>query len=277
MRPPPYPRIPHLVPGRGTRDDRVLGTAELASLLAREVVVEEKLDGANAAMWLEVGAVQVALRSGPGSVDRAGQLGPLRAWVGQHHDALASLLTGPPQRPPSTGEALSGSDLTSEDLPRGGLASAGLPDGGPAGGVPETIPAASDPFHPGLVLYAEWLYLTHTVAYDRLESLVIALDLGRAGGSFLTVDQRNQECSNAGLAAPPQLWRGVPHKLQVVEDLLGPSRHGPAPAEGVVVRSLDGSEPRVAKLVPPGFTRLPDAGWARGRPRNRLGEETSWR
>lgn len=45
--PPPYPRIPHLVRGRGTSDDVVLPGAEVAALLGRPVLVEEKLDGAN--------------------------------------------------------------------------------------------------------------------------------------------------------------------------------------------------------------------------------------
>ncbi len=249
MSPPsPYPRIPHLVPGRGTRDDRVLAPAEATSLLAGEVVVEEKLDGANASLWLEGASVQAALRSGPGSMDRAGQLGPLRAWVGHRHDTLAALLRGAPQL-----------------------------------GPPPAAPDAEARPGSGLVLYAEWLYLSHTVAYDRLESLLVALDLRRADGSFLTVDQRDARCSPAGVALPPRLWRGVAHKVQVIDDLLGPSRHGPAPAEGVVVRPVDGSEPRVAKLVPAGFSPLADEEWARGRPHNRLrprhqeGEERSWR
>lgn len=221
--PPPYPRIPHLVSGRGTRDDQVLAPGEAASLLSGVAVVEEKLDGANVSLWLEGGAIQAALRSGPGSMDRAGQLGPLRAWVGQHHDALVSLL------------------------------------------------------EPGLGLYAEWLYLAHTVAYDRLESLLVALDLRWEDGSFLAVDQRNAVCATAGLAVPPELWRGVPHKVQVIEDLLGPSRYTPAPAEGVVVRSTDGNGPRIAKLIQPNFAALGDEGWRAGRPHNRLSEQgLSW-
>jgi hypothetical protein len=78
--PPPYPRVAHLVPGRGSSDDINLNAGEVAALLASEVVVEEKLDGANVVLWLEdEGRIQCALRSGPGSMDRAGQLGPLRA------------------------------------------------------------------------------------------------------------------------------------------------------------------------------------------------------
>lgn len=225
MSPPsPYPRIPHLVPGRGTRDDRVLGTEEAAVFLARPVVVEEKLDGANVVLWLEDGRVECALRSGPGGADRAGQLGPLRAWVGERSDELRSLLGG------------------------------------------------------GLALYSDWLYLSHTVAYERLPSYLIALDLRRPDGSFVTVDERTAACTDADLSVPAELWRGVAACEETVEGLLGPSRYGDAQAEGVVVRAVDGAEPRIAKLVRPGFDRLTDDAWAGGRPRNRLaGREASWR
>ncbi len=61
--PPPYPRIPHLVPGRGSRDDRVLSPEERHRFLAAEVSVEEKLDGANVGLWADDGLVQMALRA----------------------------------------------------------------------------------------------------------------------------------------------------------------------------------------------------------------------
>ncbi|MGH9058155.1 MAG: RNA ligase family protein, partial [Acidimicrobiales bacterium] len=185
--PPPYPRIPHLVAGRGTRDDKVLTAREVAALLSGEVVVEEKLDGANVVLWSEDGIVRAGLRGGPGSADRAGQLGPLRAWVAGRHDALVGLL--------GDGEAL----------------------------------------------YAEWLYLTHTVAYDRLPTLLFALDLRLGDGSLVPIEERDGRAGAAGLAVPPELWRGVPGSVAAVEDLLGPSRYGPGPAEGVVVRATGGS------------------------------------
>ncbi|MGH9156741.1 MAG: RNA ligase family protein [Acidimicrobiales bacterium] len=82
----------HVVAGRGTRDDLVLGAAEVADLLNQPVVVEEKLDGANVVVWLEDGRVSCALRSGPGAMDRAGQLGPLRAWLAQHDEAVRRVM-----------------------------------------------------------------------------------------------------------------------------------------------------------------------------------------
>jgi hypothetical protein len=212
------------VGGRGTDDDRVLTPQEAAALLSRPVAVEEKLDGANVVLWPEGSRVECALRSGPGSADRAGQLGPLRAWVAERADHLRPLLQG------------------------------------------------------GRALYGEWLYLTHTVAYDRLPSLFVALDVREPGGGFATVDGRNEACAAAGVATPPELYRGQVREVEDLEPLLERSQFGPGPPEGVVVRALGGGEPRLAKLLRAGFERLDDDQWARGRPRNRVaGPERSWR
>ena len=221
--PPPYPRVGHLVPGRGTRDDVALDAAAVQAFLHREVVVEEKLDGANVSLWLEGGVVACGLRSGIDAMDRAGQLGPLRAWVA-HHD-------GPLRQALAEYEAI----------------------------------------------YAEWLLVSHSVGYDRLPSYVVVLDLWRVGG-FATPNQRTATCAAAGLPVPPVVWRGVPGSVAAVEKLLGPSSFGPEPMEGLVVRTVDGRPPRLAKLLRPGFDQLDDAEWRRGRPHNRLQDaEASWR
>ncbi len=70
----------------------MLDAAAVQAFLHREVVVEEKLDGANVSLWLEDGAVACGLRSGADAMDRAGQLGPLRAWVAQHDEPLRHVL-----------------------------------------------------------------------------------------------------------------------------------------------------------------------------------------
>lgn len=221
--PPPYPRVAHLVPGRGTRDDLVLGPDEVTALLSAPVSVEEKLDGANVVVWLEAHRVECALRAGPGAMDRAGQLGPLRAWLAHHDEAVRRLLAD------------------------------------------------------GAAVYAEWLLVTHAVAYDRLPAYLVALDLWRPESGFLAVDERNRRCAEAGLVTPPGVWRGVPGRVDAVEGLLGTSAWGPEPMEGLVVRSLD-APPKLAKVVRAGFDRLDDGEWRRGRPRNRLVDpEASWR
>jgi hypothetical protein len=88
--PPPYPRVPHLLPwSAATRDDDVLSDEARRALLAQPVRVEEKLDGANVCLWSPDGrTIEVAGRGGAGAMDRARQLGRLRAWVAERLPAL---------------------------------------------------------------------------------------------------------------------------------------------------------------------------------------------
>ncbi len=225
MIPPPYPRIPHLVPGRGTKDDQVLASTSAGRLLDAEVVVEEKLDGANVSLWVDDdGRPSCASRGGPGARDRAGQLGPLRGWLTANDDRLRPVLAAWP------------------------------------------------------VVYAEWMLLMHTIAYDQLPSYLVVLDLWDRNRGFATVGDRDAACEEAGLVQPPQLWRGVPRSSERIERLLGRSAWGREGAEGVVLRRVGAGEPRLAKLLRPGFRRLGDEEWTGGRPRNRLeGGVVSWR
>jgi atypical dual specificity phosphatase len=201
----------------------VLEDAAAASLLKRACMVEEKLDGANVVIWAEDGKVHCALRSGVGSNDRAGQLGPLRAWLSRAGPPLTELVLGGP------------------------------------------------------VVYGEWMWFTHTVPYDRLPSLLIGLDVWTRSGGFLVPDDRVRVVSSAGIPAPPELFRGEPGSIERLESLMGHSAWGPGPMEGIVVRALDGAEPRAAKLLRPGWRAIGDEEWVRGRPRNRVAVgERSW-
>jgi hypothetical protein len=130
----------------------------------------------------------------------------------------------------------------------------------------------------GTILYAEWLYLQHSIAYDQLPSYLVGLDLHLAGRGFASIDERNQRLAEAVIATPPELARGVLGSVDQLERMLAESRLGSGPMEGLVVRSLDGAEPRVAKLVRSGFVHLGDEDWHSGRPRNRLADASDpWR
>jgi hypothetical protein len=218
--PPRYPRIPHIIGGRGTPDDDVLDEAARRRLLRHEIIVEEKLDGANVSLWQENGLTQVTTRGGPEAMDRAGQLGRLKAWLGEHHAAVGSLLEG------------------------------------------------------GLVAYGEWLLLTHTVTYDHLPGYLVVLDLLEPDGNWARPDDRNKCCAEAGLPVPPPIWRGVPQGgIAELERLASLSAFGQESAEGIVVRTVDGSAPRASKLLRHGFSPIGDAEWSSGRPQNRLAPE----
>lgn len=196
---------------------------EADDLLHRRVVVEEKLDGANVVIFEEEGRAECALRSGPGALDRVGQLGPLRAWLSGRSDEIRALLGG------------------------------------------------------NAALYGEWLLLTHTVPYDALPAYLVGLDVLGKGDAPVAVDVRNELLAAARIAAPPELFRGVPESIAALESLLQRSVFGRAQMEGVVIRALDGREPRLAKLIHPDFRLLNDDAWRGRRPRNALGDrEASW-
>lgn len=187
-------------------------------MLSGPVVVDEKLNGANVMVWVDDdGRLTVSLRSGPAGMDRAGQLGPLRAWVAAPDGPLRKALRG------------------------------------------------------WMVLYAERLYLRHTVAYDRLPSYFVALDLWSPAAGFATPEQRVQ----TGLVLPPVLTDRPVRSVSDIEALLGPSVWTDAPMEGAVFRCIDGQGHRLAKLVRTGWEALDDESWRSGRPTNRLAEGVS--
>ncbi len=91
-----FPHTPHLVwLGEGSpRGDKVLLPHEVTALLAGEVVVEEKLDGANLGLSLASdGGLQSQNRGQFLAEPLAGQFARLPAWLAQHGDALLSILT----------------------------------------------------------------------------------------------------------------------------------------------------------------------------------------
>lgn len=87
-----YPRIPYLANhvDAGANDAILDAKGALAALAAAERI-EEKLDGANVMIWWDDDGPRVASRGGAGAMDRAGQLGPLRAWASKHRDAIRAL------------------------------------------------------------------------------------------------------------------------------------------------------------------------------------------
>ena len=91
-----FPHTPHLVwLGQDTpRDDKVLSPAEVRALLKGEVVVEEKLDGANLGFSLAAdGSLRAQNRGQYLAEPHTGQFARLPAWLAQHGHALRSVLT----------------------------------------------------------------------------------------------------------------------------------------------------------------------------------------
>lgn len=88
-----FPHTPHLAwLGReAPRDDKVLSPTEVKLLLADEVVVEEKLDGANLGFSLSSdGSLRVQNRGQYLTEPYGGQFARLPKWIAQNDDALYS-------------------------------------------------------------------------------------------------------------------------------------------------------------------------------------------
>ncbi|MBD9667074.1 RNA ligase family protein [Variovorax sp. VRV01] len=91
-----FPHTPHLawLGQDAPRDDKVLSPDEAQALLAGDVVVEEKLDGANLGFSLAPdGSLRTQNRGQYLAEPHAGQFARLPAWFAQHGDALCSVLT----------------------------------------------------------------------------------------------------------------------------------------------------------------------------------------
>lgn len=90
-----FPHTPHLAwLGEGSpRDDKVLSPNEVAGLLAGDVVVEEKLDGANVGLSIAPDGRLLAQNRGQYLVEpHAGQFARLPVWLAQHRESLRSVL-----------------------------------------------------------------------------------------------------------------------------------------------------------------------------------------
>lgn len=86
-----FPHTPHIAwLGEGNpRDDKVLSAAEVKELLAAEVVIEEKVDGANTGISLdEKDYLQVQNRGQYLTQPCSGQFSRLNAWLGQYQEML---------------------------------------------------------------------------------------------------------------------------------------------------------------------------------------------
>lgn len=77
------------------RDDKVLSEREVGELLAGEVVVEEKIDGANLGFSLDDDGQLRAQNRGQYLIEpHGGQFRRLSSWLALHADGIASALSG---------------------------------------------------------------------------------------------------------------------------------------------------------------------------------------
>ncbi len=91
-----FPHTPHLAwlgPGN-PRDDKVLSPLEAEALLSDDVVVEEKLDGANLGFSIDAaGRLRIQNRGEYLEAPYRGQFSRLSGWLAEHRDSLESALS----------------------------------------------------------------------------------------------------------------------------------------------------------------------------------------
>jgi hypothetical protein len=104
----------------------------------------------------------------------------------------------------------------------------------------------------GWVLYGEWLWLAHTVYYNRLPDHLVVLDLWHPESGFAALSERDERARASGLVVAPCLFAGALGSVEAVLGLMGTSRFGTMPMEGVVLRRADGA---ASKVLRPGFVR----------------------
>ena len=114
----------------------------------------------------------------------------------------------------------------------------------------------------GSVLYGEWMRRRHAVPYQRLPAEFVGLDIRDAGsGRFLDIVGRDALLARMGLAGPPRRFRGTLNTIERLEALFGPSAFADAEAEGLVIRTVDGGDPRIAKHIDPAWGHVGSAKW----------------
>jgi hypothetical protein len=127
-----------------------------------------------------------------------------------------------------------------------------------------------------LVLYGEWLRRRHAVAYLRLPAELVAVDiLDRSTHRFHGIDDRARLLARIGVPGPPERFRGALTSLERLDSLFGRSAFADVRAEGLVIRTVDGSDPRIAKHVDPAWARIGEAPWV-GENRLAVATESGW-
>ena len=109
----------------------------------------------------------------------------------------------------------------------------------------ERLPDLAPLLRDGWVLYGEWSWLCHGVAYDAAPDWLITLDLWHHDRGFTVLEDRDERCTTSGLALSPTMFTGVLGDRRTVESLIGVSCFAAGAAtEGLVLRRADGGGAR---------------------------------
>jgi ATP-dependent RNA circularization protein (DNA/RNA ligase family) len=210
-----FPHTPHLawLGQDQPRDDKVLSPEEAEIFLQQEVVVEEKVDGANLGFSVNEDGELLAQNRGSYLTPQSchPQFRPLWPWLKPKCERIAMELW------------------------------------------------------PHLLLFGEWCLAVHSLHYTRLPDWFLGFDVyDREARTFWDSEARNALLDRLKFHAVPRVTRGR-QSLDSLKRLLGSTRLGDGPAEGLVLRlESHGSTIGRAKLVHAAFTQGIETHWSKG-------------
>lgn len=208
-----YPATPHLavLTDMDIRGDKVMSEAEREAFLDGEVVIEEKVDGANLGISFSPdGAVRLQNRGEYLHDPLVGQWKPLAGWLRPRLDLLFDLL---------------------EDR---------------------------------LILFGEWCYACHSVAYTKLPDWFLVFDVwDKAAGRFWSTRRRDALARSARLSTVKRKAQGR-FRLEELKRFFSMSAYSDERVEGIYLRREDDEwlHDR-AKLVRPAFVQAVEQHWTR--------------
>jgi hypothetical protein len=210
-----FPKTSHLLwlSPQAVRDDKVMSHVEAETFLSSgEIVVEEKVDGANLGLSFdEAGRLRAQNRGNHLEGRLTGQWQQLRGWLARHEAAWR------------------------QHLP------------------------------PGAILFGEWCYAQHSMAYTRLPDWFLGFDVLDASNRFWSTRRRDALLSVVGLSSIQCVARGRFTLRELQAMLSEPSAFGDGPVEGLYLRREDDEWLlKRAKLVRPEFIQAIDAHWSCG-------------
>lgn len=115
------------------------------------------------------------------------------------------------------------------------------------------------------IMFGEWCYAEHTVAYNNLPDWFLGFDIyDKTNRAFLSYSRRNEIISNCNIAIIPLISIGVFAIDNLVQMLDLPSKLGNNPPEGLYLRYDDGLWLcGRAKIVRRKFIQTDDEHWSR--------------
>jgi hypothetical protein len=112
----------------------------------------------------------------------------------------------------------------------------------------------------GVALYAEWLWVRHSVRYTSLPDYLVCLDVWHPARGFAPTRERDERVARAGIPTPPCLFMGIVGSIRYLEELVVRSAFGDEPAEGAVIRIEENGRFLRAKFLAHGFHRSEEIG-----------------